>query len=226
MAETIITHFDLDPQRLEILRPCMENGGEDDGELDWPSNVISCRTVAYGSGIIARRDAPVRHAVLADEWELCRRLAVQALVPMQGEYVGLGSAGGDMFSEFFIAATVDDPIPARIDEDLIRSRFGGTLFPLAEVAVEPLIEGGGLWERLASCDTPLEPWIAAVHWFHTQSEFTDRAFVFIGENLEELAFSDAEMPDGVTPDGVLPVMLLGLTQRGSLAGLFGPCVRA
>lgn len=111
-----------------MLRPCMENGGEEDGELDWPSNVLSCHTVVYGSGVIARRDAPIRHSVLADEWQLCRRLAVQALVPMQGEYVGLGSAGGDTLHEFFIAA-VGDPVPPHIDADLIRSRFGGTLLP-------------------------------------------------------------------------------------------------
>ena len=49
---------------------------------------------------------------------------------MSGVRVGMGSEADDTFFEFFIVANVDDPIPAKIDETLIRSKFGNTIFPV------------------------------------------------------------------------------------------------
>src|SRR5262249_47133033 len=109
-------------------------------------NILSRHTVIYGSGAIARGGQPVRHNVDPAELQLCKRLAAEARTQMRGVAVGMGSEGCDEFQEFFAAANADDPIPQRIDEELIRERFGGTIFPLATVTVEPLKEAGRWWK--------------------------------------------------------------------------------
>lgn len=125
----LITHFDLDPVRLAPLRECMENYGIGSPDAEWPNNIISRKAVVYGSGVIAREGAPVRHNVSSEELALCKRLAGEACALMAGVTVGMGSEAGDSFHEFFIAANADDPIPDEIDEALIWSKFGGTIFP-------------------------------------------------------------------------------------------------
>src|SRR5262245_24669371 len=141
----MITHFDPAPDRFAVLRPCIESGACGDADAEWPSNILSRHTVVYGSGVIARRGQPVRHNVDPIELELCKRLARDAGAQMRGVAVGMGSEGYDEFQEFFAAANVHDPIPQRIDEKLIRVRFGGTVFPSATIAVEPLKEAGRWW---------------------------------------------------------------------------------
>jgi hypothetical protein len=47
---------------------------------------------------------------------------------------------GIYFHPCLIGADVDEPVPQRIDEAHIRSIFGGTIFPPAVVAIEPMGE--------------------------------------------------------------------------------------
>ncbi len=232
MADARITHFDPDPDRLAVIGECMAHYDVGDPEAEWPNNILSRRTVVYGSGAIARRDAPVRHAsVDPDELALCRRLADEAAAVMDGIEVGMGSSSGDPFRAFFIAGTADEPAPAAIDAALIRARFGGTIFPPANVTVEPLDEEGLWWgevEEDGSESGPdyVLPWREMIRWFRERPEFTDTAFVRIGDDALEDLGSD-RYPEGTEMPGcVLPRLALGLTRGGSLAGLFGPCVRA
>ena len=47
-------------------------------------------------------------------------------------------------------------MPIRIDGDWIRSRFGGTIFPPATVAIEPLDEASP-WFAVVSDPSPNDP---------------------------------------------------------------------
>ena len=64
---------------------------------------------------------------------------------MAGVDVGMGSAGGDPFEPFFMAASRGAPIARVLDEATVRRAFGGTLYPGMNVLVEPLEARGGWW---------------------------------------------------------------------------------
>ena len=231
MAGKAITHFDPDPAKLSCIGECMENYDVGSPDADWPNNIISRKAIVYGSGVIARQGNPVRHAVDPDELALCQRLAGAVARLMKGVPVGMGSEGSDEFHQFFIAANLDEPPPSVIDEELIRSKFGGTIFPLATITVEPLVEEGTWWEEVQSDgsesgDEYFGPWRKMIEWFHSQPELTDSAFVRIGDQ-EDLSNLDQEQyPEGTENTGcVLPRLALGLTANGSLVGLFGYSVQ-
>jgi hypothetical protein len=242
----MITHFSPDADLLAVLRPCIESGDCGDPDAEWPNNIISRNAVVYGSGVVARRDQPVRHHVDPNELGLCKRLAREALTVMRSVAVGMGSESRDEFEEFFVATNVDDPIASHIDEALIRSRFGDTLFSLATITVEPLKEEGRWWKWVIDDSASLyegdytgpadkyeenlpryqeehlRPWRAMIGWFRARSEFRDSAFVMIGDYDALHSLERSEWPRGtlVVPCA-LPRLALGLTRNGSLVGLFG-----
>jgi len=246
----MITHFDPDPDRFAVLHSCIESGDCGAPNAEWPNNILSRETVVYGSGIIARRGQLVRHHVDPSELDLCKRLAGQARAQMRGAAVGMGSEGVDEFREFFAAANADEPIPQRIDEGLIRARFGGTIFPPATIAVEPLKEEGRWWrwvkddgifrseggyagpedgyEKWLSeyLKDYLRPWRALIAWFDGQPDLKDSAFVMIGDYDALHALDRSALPNGtVVVPCTLPRLALGLTKMGSLTGLFGDVVQ-
>ncbi len=194
---------------------------------EWPNNILSRKAVVYGSGHIARDGDPVRHNVDPDEMALCRHLAYEAdRMTCYIEY-GLGSEPDEIaFEPFFMAANLDDPAPIRIDADWIRSRFGGTIFPPATVTIEALDEASpwfaGVQEFFA--DDPgsdqLAHWRRLIDWFRGRPEFTDSAFVEIGDYLALTRLDPKEYPKGTLVSGcILPRLLLGLTRSGSLSGV-------
>lgn len=217
-----------DPARLAVIRECMENYDIGDANAEWPNNVISRHAIVYSDGTIARRDDAVSHAVDADELALCEKLSDEAAEIMNGVIIGMGSESADTFSGFFIAAPAGSLPPSEIDEPLIRSRFGGTLFPPVTITVDPFSEDAMWWkedilfhgEEEIKPET-LIPWRSMNRWFNRQSAFADRAFVRIGD--DELYRSDQDTwPKGTEMTGsVLPRLALGLTHNGSLVGLFG-----
>lgn len=242
----MITQFVPDDERLAVLRPCLESGDCGHPDAEWPNNIISRNAVAYGSGVVARRGQPVRHSVDPGELGLCQRLAREARAVMWGVAVGMGSESRDEFQEFFMAANADDPVPDRIEAGLVRTRFGGTLFPLATITVEPLTEEGRWWRQVvedAKCryegdysgpadgyeenlpghlEQYLHPWRALVAWFRGRPELRAAAFVMIGDYDGLHAADRSEWPPGtVVVPCALPRLALGLTKNGSLAGLFG-----
>jgi hypothetical protein len=232
----LINHFDPDPVRLKPLRECMESYGSDSPDAEWPNNILSRKAVAYGSGVIAREGAPVRHNVASEELALCKRLSGEACALMAGVRVGMGSQADDGFYEFFIAANADDPAPAKIDEPLIWSKFGGTIFPLATIEVEPLEEAGVWWSEVlydvseaspSERETHLRIWRGLIQWFRERTELKAAAFVRIGEYeaLNSLNVKTNSPPGTELAGSVLPRLVLGLTKGGSLVGLFGHSVQ-
>jgi hypothetical protein len=231
MPHAPLTHFEPDPDRLACLGECLDLHGLGPAEAEWPNNMISRRAIVYGSGAIARQGSPIRHAVDPDELALCRRLAAEAAALMAGVDVGMGSESSDEFREFFIAANADEPAPGRIDEGLIRSRFGGTLFPPSTITVEPMAEAGVWWSEVEEdgADSEadyLDPWRTMIGWFRDRSEFVNSAFVRIGDREALWEVPKKEFPEGTeTTPCVLPRLALGLTRGGSLVGLFGISVQ-
>jgi hypothetical protein len=228
MAGTPITSFERIPSSDAISRCSGEFSDvvEFPG-AEWPDNIISRKMVVYGSGRIARDGDPVRHNVDPDELALCRRLTDEAdRMACSIEY-GLASEPDEIaFEPFFMAANLDDPTPIRIDGAWIRSRFGGTIFPPATVTIEPLDEASPWFASVQYFfnDDPgsdqLAHWRRLINWFRGRPEFTDSAFVEIGD---ELALSRRDLkgdPEGTMVAGcIFPRLLLGLTRNGSLSGV-------
>jgi hypothetical protein len=233
MDSDLITHFELDPEKLAIIFDCIDSYGVGSPDAEWANNIISSKTVVYQSGVIARNNSPVRHLVDPSELAMCQRLADEAEKLMKGVEVGMGSESNAQFQKFFIVANVDDPKPSAINEQLIRSKFGETIFPPATVIVEPLIESGAWWAEVTydgseSGNEYFKPWKQMIEWFNGRSEFLDTAFICIGDSdsLLTLGLDKSNLPEGTEITGcVLPRLALGLTHNGSLAGLFGYTVQ-
>jgi len=228
MAGPPITSFEEIPPSDAISRCSGEfsNVVESTG-AEWPDNILSRETVVYGSGRIAREGDHVRQNVDPEELALCRRLADEAdRLACSIEY-GLASEPDEIALEpFFMAANLDDPAPIRIDGDWIRSRFGGTIFPPATVTIEPLDEASPWFAGVQDFfkDDPgsdqLAHWRRLIDWFRGRPEFTDSAFVEIGDELALSRRDRKEDPEGTVVAGcILPRLLVGLTRNGSLSGV-------
>jgi hypothetical protein len=229
MARDALTHFDFDGDKLRVLEPCMDNSGVGCTDAEWPNNLISRKSVVYESGVIVRAGATVRHLVAPEEFALCRSLSADASAILRGSQIPCSESGNEDFEPFFIAANVDETPPQSISPELIRERFGGTIFPLAAIIVEPLASSGRWWSDVENYfgsddEEALARWSALLRWFEGRAEFRDRAFVRIGEWQQLLELMDnrqSEFPEGTELTGcVLPRLALGLTIAGSLAGVF------
>ena len=233
---------DYKPVPLPLhLQICQGFGAPEDPEAEWPSNVLSRKLVIDASGRIRRRGDPVRSHVDPDELAMCQRLGKEAARVAAGIHHGLISDTPDVyFHPFFLAAAVDEPSPRPIDEALIRSMFGGTIFPPAVVAIEPMDEQadwflqvqGVLAETRAAEEADgrvfddvgeRSRWRSLIRWFREREEFLDTAFVSIGTGEEVWRSDKANLPRGTERDGaVFPRLVLGLTRNGSLVGAIAP----
>jgi hypothetical protein len=222
--------FPRDPMLYAAIKECVERHGVGDSQAEWPNNVLSTKTVIFSSGRISRSGDSFAHQVDPDELDLIKRLAHDAFKVVTGVIVGMGSSTSDPFHEFHSAANIDEEHPEKIDETLIRTRFGGTIFPLATITVEPFAESGTWWSEVAADGEGdsryLYPWRNLIHWFRTQPDFIDSAFVRIGDSELLGQLDESTYPPGTEmPGHVLPRLALGLTRNGSLAGLFGYTVQ-
>jgi hypothetical protein len=230
MAGAPISDFEPDEDRLAVIRECIENYDVGDPMAEWPNNVISRHTVVYSSGVISRKGASIRHAVDPDELALCRRLSLESSQLMEGVEVGMGSNRSASFRDFFIAANVDDPVESTISGALIRTKFGGTLFPPITITAEPLTAAGIWWSEVQedgaeSSNQYFLPWQRMIRWFRGRPEFLDTRFVRIGHNRDLSRLLRETWPPGTKIFGcVLPRLALGITLGGSLVGLFGYAV--
>jgi hypothetical protein len=112
--------------------------------VEWIGDTLSYKPVVYGSGRIARAGDPVRHNVDPDELARCRSLAAEAQSLRPPD---LPSEGDFEWYQFFIAANLDDPAPERIDEAVVRERFGGTILPIIQILISPIREGSLWWDK-------------------------------------------------------------------------------
>lgn len=110
MNDSILTHFDLDPEKLDTLRVCIDNYDVGASNAGWPNNILSRQTVVYGNGTIARSGEDVTNRVDADELPLCQRFAAEVTKIMDGVEVGMGSESGDTFHSFYVTANVGESV--------------------------------------------------------------------------------------------------------------------
>ncbi|HZZ78950.1 MAG TPA: hypothetical protein VFE62_10555 [Gemmataceae bacterium] len=231
MAGTPITQFAIDEDKMSALRECMTSYDVGPPNAEWPNNILSTKTVVYEDGLITREGQSPPRAIDPDELQRCKKLAAEAHAIMGNVDVGMGSESCDPFHEFFIAGRIDEVAAKKIDAALIQTKFGGTIFPLATITVEPLVESGTWWSEVKhdgseSGDEYFLPWRAMMKWFRNQPDFLDTAFVRIGDCGELQEIDNADYPPGTEITGcVLPRLALGLTRGGSLIGLFGYSVQ-
>ena len=225
----MITDCRVDEARLAPLRECMETYGQEgnDATNEWPWNCLSRRTVAYTCGALRRGEEPAVHNHDEAEFALCRKLANEAAKLMEGVEVGMGSESQEYFAPFYIVASVGTDNPHTLDAETIRAAFGGTIYPAAEITLEPLTEQAKWWqvvvmdigeeeeeEQNTAEEDFIRPWRSLMQWFHRQPEFKQTALVMIGD-------SPLDDENGAS---VFPRLAVGLTQAGSIVGIAGVVV--
>jgi hypothetical protein len=222
----------LDPPRLEPFRECMTDFRKPQPRPhEWANVSISPKAVAYSCGMIARQGDPVDHNHDPDDLTTCRRISTEAARLMEGICIGMCSTGSDYFHPFFSPASLGAPVPAEVDEVVIRRAFGGALYPgpEMEIVVEPLEMRGEWWTRIreylvdnddaltdreamADGRRELRRWAKMVEWFG-QSGLHGCRFV--------MTRARHSPPEGDWFCIHFPYLAVGLTDAGSLAGIWG-----
>src|SRR4051794_32505711 len=111
MAGDHLTDFKPSARLRKELGECTGGGGGPEGRgAEWAGCVLSKWTVVYGSGVIARRGDPVRHAVDPDELALCKAPAKEArrLAAPLDDGAGLDTEADLRFHPFFVTANAGD----------------------------------------------------------------------------------------------------------------------
>lgn len=224
----------IDSYRLASLLPCMI----DDGQLlsisqyidfdpfsdpdGFPFCCISKRAIVYSCGIVAHQGDTVLHDHDPSELDLCLTLSSVAAKLMEGVCADWGSEGTprngtDFFLPFFRTAIQSNLAETVFTNGFIRAIFGGTLNPACEIAIEPLSQQSIWWQNFVRAygsfdssyrDSTLDRWSMMINWLSNQTEFAATSFVQIRE------------PHG-NGGSVFPQFALGLTHRGSVAGIVG-----
>jgi hypothetical protein len=219
----MINDCTVDQLRLGILGECMGKHFAYKNlprEYEW--NVISNQAVVYSCGMIGREDENFIHCHDANELEQCQRLASEVTNIMADEYM-VDDEGDHQFSPFYVTANEYDNVPERITEDIIRSAFGGLIYPPVEILIEPLEEDTNWWKTIYTCavsnweDEESDPpylmlWRDVINWFGQQSEIYSPVFVHIGRG----AIRGEDGGSGC----VFPRLAVGLSRKGSLVGMF------
>jgi hypothetical protein len=231
---SLILEFNEDEKRTEILSECLNNYEVGDESAEWPNNILSRKSIVYGDGTIARRGDELSFSVDPEELDCCKQLSDSLATVMHGVCVGMGSESEDCFQPFSMVASTSATAPTNIDSELIREKFGGTIFPPATIVVEALQDSGSWWDAVvADAEDLLEdqheeylaPWNKMIEWFKERPSLQSPVFVQIGDS-DELQDLD-ELPEGTElVPGVLPRLVLALTPKGSLIGLFGYTVQS
>jgi hypothetical protein len=214
----VIRDCKMDEQLFEPFKECLPLPGTEPTEDEWPNNVLSSKTVIYSCGRLGRAGEAVEHAHDPGELALCQRFAQEAAALWKGQWFIFSDEGSHQFTAFFATANVGDPVPAQIAEDHVRAAFGGAIRADCRILIEPLVEAGEWW-RLAGGEEglPLVPlWRSTMAWFN-QPGLREASFVQINE-----PGPGAKWTGGVPPS-VFPRLVLALTDRGSLVGMYS-CV--
>jgi hypothetical protein len=242
-----VGNCEIDPGRLAPLKECMEccGAGRRSGD-EWNHSCIHPGTVAYSCGRLAYPSGPNDHDHDPDEVLRCRRLADAAAAVCRGLTVNLSEGSSDL-NPFFSAANRKDPVPDRLSEEVVRSAFGGTIYPQAAIDLEPLEEGNRGWTAIADSEdgelhlppggernyTPDQ--LASIRkdvrarWEEHVARW--RAVLRWFRDQEELHGGGfvliGENPLSRTNFGcVFPRLLLGITKAGSLVGVCGHAVHS
>jgi hypothetical protein len=235
---------DIDPGRLAPLKDCMECCGPSSPTDAWNHSCIHPRAVAYSCGRLAFPGGPNLHEHDPGEVTLSRRLASEAGAVCRGLEVNASEATSQLVP-FFITANRQTPVPDRLTSEVVRTAFGETIYPQAEIIVEPLAVGNRGWQAIADSEdgeVHLPP--GTVHRYtreqlevlrkNTQTRWEEQvrrwrtvmdwfqtqelhggSFVLIGE--DRLSQSNFGC--------AFPRLVLGITKAGSLVGVCGHAVQ-
>jgi hypothetical protein len=226
----------IDADRFAVISECTETSDMEylDPENEWVWNLISRKTVVYNCGAIGRAGETLKHNHQPSEIELCQRLAQEAASVTEGEFIEMGDEGQHEFLPFYVTANIGEVVPPKITEELIRAAFRGTIYPDADITIEPIEAGQDWWivaraerqegredkEDLEYCNRHIECWSRLITWFHSQKQIHGAVFVSVATN-EELEWDKG--PDIYNGGCIQPRLIIGLTAAGSLAGVFS-CV--
>jgi hypothetical protein len=100
---------------------------------------------------LAYPGGPNEHQHEPEEVRNCRRLASEAGVVCRGLEINLSESVSEL-APVFITANLQTPVAERLTPEILRTAFGGTIYPQAEIIVEPLKEGNRGWEAIADND--------------------------------------------------------------------------
>jgi hypothetical protein len=232
----------FDPERLAPLRECMECCGPESPADDWHHSCVHPQAAAYSCGRLAYPGGPNVHDHDPEELTRCRRLANEAGALCSGLQVNWSESSSALVP-FFITANRQSP--SKLTPDVVRAAFGGTIYPQAEIRVEPLQEGNRGWQAIANSDDGqlhLPPVTKPLYTRErleqmrqdVRAEWEEvvgrwRAVLDWFRNRDE--FRDAafvligENRLSQTNFGcIFPRLVLGITKAGSLAGVCGHAV--
>ena len=234
----------LDVERLMPLRECMECCGPDAPRDEWNHSCIHPQTVAYSCGRLAYPGGPNEHDHDPEELALSRRLASGARAVCRGLEVNLSESSSALAS-FFVTSNRETPVPDRLTSEIVRTAFGGTIYPQAEIIVEPLEVGNRGWVQIADSEDGelhMPPGLES-HYSRDQIESlrkTSRAewekrvarwhavldwFEAQGELHGNSFVLIGDNPLSPTNFGcVFPRLILRITKAGSLVGVCGHAV--
>ena len=223
----------IDPNRLLVISECTETYGmeERNPEEEWVWNVISRKAAVYSCGMFCREGELVEHNHTFSEMALCKRLSEAAATIMSGHFIDLGVENDHDFMPFYIVANEGVDVPDCVTEELIRSAFGGTIYPDADILVEPLAEGEEWWKHATEaydddieCAQKVESWLKLISWFNDQVNLHSPVFVSIDiDTLEDIKRKGIDLYNGGC---VCPRLAVAITKSGSLIGLFSCVVHA
>lgn len=219
----------VDAEKFAMLAECTETYAMEyrDPENEWVWNLFSRKTVVYSCGSIGREGEILNHNHRPAEIELCQQLAQEAAAIMDGQLINLGDEGEHGFSPFYVVANDGQDIPELVTEEVIRSAFGGTIYPDAKITIEPLEKPKDLWieavdlygmDELSS--EAIRHWEDLASWFRSQASLQHAAFVSVDTDDAIEGKRGADLYNGGC---VLPRLAVGLTKQGSLVGVFS-CV--
>ena len=224
--------FDIVRDLSGAMQPCTDSYGVGSPDSEWPNNILSNRLAVSENAVIYRKGDTPSSGVDPKELDLCRTLAIGAWKAIGDIEVGMGSESGDTFSPFLVCATNAMERDTPIDEELIRQKFGRTIFPLATITIEPLQESGIWWNEISvdsghdeNCST-IAAWRNLILWFGQQSPLSTPMFVRIGDRDKLWEVESQGLPDGTEMTGcVLPRLAIARTGNGSIVGVFGCSVQ-
>jgi len=212
----VIRDCKVDEQLLEPFKECMPLPGTEPTEDEWPLNLISSRAVIYSCGRLGRAGEAIDHAHDGEELTLCRRLAREAAALWTGKVIAFSDEGSHYFTPFFATALIGDEVPTHVSEEHVRTAFGGSMRPDSRYLIEPLVEAGNWWDFAGGEEgAPLVPlWRSTIAWFN-RAELHGACFVQVSAGYGQWT--------GGVPASILPILVLALTERGSLVGMYS-CV--
>ena len=234
---------EIDLNRFVTISECIETHGMEyrAPEDEWVWNVISRQAVTYSCGAMCREGETLQHNHELSEIALCKRLSAEAANIMAAHYIHEGDEGSHKFSPFYVSANEGVFTPKILSEETVRLAFGGTIYPFAEVSVEPLHnwvrekekefedyledneypEGDREWDYERNY---VASWRELTEWFKQQPELHDASLVSI-DIKRSARKNDPERNKRDRYNGgcVFPRLAVALTTGGSLVGVFS-CV--